>query len=210
MGVDKIILRAFLSTLLAIVSLIALMTAVLVLGFPSTLMHFSYDLGMDASSVWYGKRAYKRSGDIYYIAYATDVAIGMEDYEKIEFCGEKLLADDEFAHYCAEKNEQLPASVTMTYDQYVYGQVCVAMYEQDKKSEAVNRAFELTFQGENAAFPKNNAVVAVLYTAIGDKDGATVALIEGKMKQMQAQATLSAQDRAYFEQVLGLVDEQNG
>ncbi len=200
MGVEKIILKSFLSTLLAVVCLIAGMALVLVAAFPSTLMELSYALGMDASSVWYAKRAYKRSGDIYFIAYATDVAIGMGDYERIEYCGEKLLADDEFALYCAEKNESLPDSVSMTYEQYVYGQVCVAMYEQDKKADAVDRAFELT-----AGFPKNNAIVAVLYTAIGDKDSATVALIEGKMEELEG--TLSGTDKAYYEWVLFGGDE---
>lgn len=200
MGVDKIIIRSLLSTLLAIVCLIAGMALVLVAAFPSTLMEMSYNLGMDKSSIWYGKRAYKNNGDIYYIAFATDVAIGLGDYEKIEYCGEKFLADDEFESYCAEKNAELPESVTTTYEQYVYGQVCVAMYEQGKKQEAVDRAFALT-----SGFPNNNAVVAVLYTAIGDKDSATVALIKGKMEQMQS--TLSDTDRAYFERVLALVSE---
>ncbi len=200
MGVDKIILRAFLSTLLAVVCLIAGMALFLVAAFPSTLMELSYSLGMDSSSIWYAKRAYKRSDDIYFIAYATDVAIGMGDYEKIEYCGEKLLADNEFVCYCAEKNKSLPDSVSMTYEQYVYGQVCVAMYEQGKKADAVERAFELT-----SGFPKNNAVVAVLYTAIGDKDGATVALIKGKMEQTQG--TLNDTDRAYFEDVLARLSE---
>lgn len=200
MGVDKIVLRAFLSTLLAIVCLLAGMTLVLVAAFPSTLMELSYNLGMDSSSVWYAKRAYKRSDDIYFIAYATDVAIGMGDYEKIEYCGEKMLADDEFAAYCAEKNERLPESVSMTYDQYVYGQVCVAIYEQGKKADAVDRAFALT-----SGFPKNNAVIAVLYTAIGERDSATIAQIKGKMEQMQG--TLTDTDRAYFEWVLAGLSE---
>ena len=200
MGVDKIVLRAFLSTLLAIVILIAGMALVLVAAFPSTLMELSYDLGMDKSSIWYAKRAYKRSDDIYFIAFATDVAIGMGDCEKIEYCGEKMLADDEFAAYCAEKSESLPESVSMTYDQYVYGQVCVAIYEQGKKEDAVDRAFELT-----SGFPKNNAVVAVLYTAIGERDSATVALIKGKMEQMKS--TLTDTDGAYFEWVLSGLSE---
>ncbi|MBR2442642.1 MAG: hypothetical protein IKB20_06235 [Clostridia bacterium] len=200
MSVDKIVLRAFLSTLLAIVSLLAGMTLVLVAAFPSTLMELSYNLGMDSSSIWYAKRAYKHGEDIYFIAYATDVAIGIGDYEKIECCGEKMLADNEFAAYCAEKNESMSSSVSMTYDQYVYGQVCVAMYAQGKKTEAVNRAFELTM-----GFPNNNAVVAVLYTAIGEKDSATVAQIKGKMEQMQG--TLTDTDKAYFEWVLSGLSE---
>lgn len=202
MGVDKVILRAFLSTLAAIVLLFAFMLLALIGIYPSTMMEITYNLGMDSSSIKYAERAYKRSDDVYYIAYATEVAIGMDDHEKIESCGEKFIADEEFASYCEEKNGSLPDSVTMTYDQYVYGQVCVAKYEQDKKTEAVERAFELT----GDAFPQNNAVVAVLYTAIGDRDETTVTLIEGKMKQKQAQGTLSEGDKAYFEQVLALTN----
>ncbi|MBE7077915.1 MAG: hypothetical protein E7377_04340 [Clostridiales bacterium] len=202
MGVDKVILRSILSTLAAIAVLFAFMFVALIGLYPSTMMEITYDLGMDSSSIKYAERAYGRSNDVYYIAYATEIAIGMDDNEKISACGEKLIADDEFAVYCAQKNEILPEGVTMTYDQYVYGQVCVSKYKCGQKTEAVERAFELLCGG----FPKGNAVVAVLYSAMADGDSATVAEIEGRMKQISIE-NFSMEEKGYIEQVFAQISK---
>lgn len=196
MGVDKVILKAVLSTLAAVFLLFAFMFVALIGLYPATMMELTYDLGMDSSSIKYAKRAYNRSNDVYYMAYATEVAIGLNDYEKIEECGEKLIADDEFADYCATANESLPETATITYDQYVYGQVCVSKYEIGKKTEAVERAFELV----EGSFPRGNAVVAVLYSALGEEDSDTVTVIEGKMKQLSIE-NFSNEEKEYIKQV---------
>ena len=88
----------------------------------------------------------------------------------------------------------------MEYEEYVYGQVCVAKYENGNKAGAV----ELAFKNVAADFSQYNAVVAVLYTALGDNDATTVSMIKGKMEQEQNKA-LSQGDRAYFGWVLGLI-----
>lgn len=200
MAVDKVILRAFFSTLAAIALLIGFVILALVGIYPSTMMEITYDLGMDASSIKYAERAYEWSNDEYFMAYAMEVAIGSHNSEKIEYCGERLINDEDFAAYCAKENESLPEGVELTYELYVYGQVCVAKYENDKKTEAVERAFEWT-----VGFPRYNAVAAVLYSAIGDGDEATITMIKGKMEQVQT-VTLSAEDEAYFNEVLALVN----
>ncbi|MBO5411492.1 MAG: hypothetical protein J6A38_00190 [Clostridia bacterium] len=189
MGVDKIIWRAILSTLAAVVLLIMFLFVALVCFYPSTMMELTYKLGMDKQSIRFAERAYKRSDDVYYIAYATEVAIGIESYEKIDVCGEKFISDTEFEEYCLSENP--------TYKQYVYGQVCVAKYEREQKDEAVERAFELLEEG---AFPKNNAVVAVLLTALSENDGQTVAKIQIKMTELQGK--ISPTDKPYFDEIL--------
>lgn len=200
MGADKVILRAFLSTLTAIVLLFAFMLGMLVGFYPSTMMEITYDLGMDGSSIRFAERAYDWSDDEYFMAHAMEVAIGMGDTEKIEACGEKFIADDEFAEYCAKQNEKIPEEVELTYEQYVYGQVCVAKYENGNKTGAVERAFELL-----KGFPKDNAVAAVLYTALGDRDLETINLIREKMGQLQTD-TLSSQEKAEFDRVFALTE----
>ena len=80
MGVDKVILRAFLSTLAAFAILLLFMFAALTLVYPQTMMELTYSMGMESSSIHFAEQSYKRSNDVYYIAYATEVAIGEENY----------------------------------------------------------------------------------------------------------------------------------
>ncbi len=204
MSVDKVILRAFLSTLAAIVVLFVFMLALLIGIYPSTMMEITYDLGMESSCIKYAERAYDWSHNEYYMAYAMNVAIEADDYGNVVYCGEKLMSDENFAAYCAIETEKLPEGVSMTYDQYVYGQICVAEYGQGEKEKAVERAIALSLK--DGAFPQNNAVVALIYTALSAQDDATVSMIGEKMKQQQVD-TLSETDRAYYEQVLVLANE---
>lgn len=199
MGVDKVILRAFLNTLAAIGILILFLFAALCTFYPSTMMNLTYDLGMESASIHFAERAYKDSDDIYYIAYATEVAIGEGKNGKIDSCGERFIADGEFAEYCAARNAELGDNVSGTYEQYICGQVCIAKYCRGDKEDAVERAFE--WKGES--FTRNNAVVAVLITALQEQDVETAQLIKGKMEQMQA--NVSDTDKAYFDRTLALI-----
>lgn len=198
MRVDKVILKAFLSTLAAILLLFAFMFGVLAAAFPSTMMQLSYDFGKDASSIRYAERAYRWFDDTSYMVHALEVAIGSDNQEKIEQCGLIVVEDTEyFMQYCAEKDARLPDEISMTYEQYVYGKIAVAKYTQGKKDEAIEYAFS-TLQG---GFPQSNAVVTVLYTAHGVGDYETKNLIKGKMEQLQADG-FNDKDKAYFDSVL--------
>ncbi len=205
MRLEKIILRAVLSTLAAIAVLFTFMILTLCFIYPSTMMQITYNLGMDESSIKYATRAYNRSDAIEYIAHATEVAIGLEDNEKILSCGEQFIKDEEFADYCIRKNERFSASATVTgtYEQYIYGSVCVAEYKEGKKAESVTRAFDLIGQ----AYPINNAAAAVLASAIALQDTDTIALILEKMQGIAVE-TLSEQDRAYFEKMMMVINGQ--
>ena len=76
------------------------------------------------------------------------------------------------------------------------------MYEQDKQEEAVERAFDLT----GKAFPKNNAVVALVVTANKAGDTATLDKIKGKMEQLN-ESIPEGVDKAYLGEVLALVSK---
>ena len=202
MRVDKVILKAFISTLSAIVLLFAFMFSVLALAFPSTMMQLSYDFGRDKTSIRYAQRAYDWFDDTYYMAYAMEVAIGSDNQEMIEKCGEIVVEDDAyFTQYCAEKQAGLPASVTIQYKDYLYGKIAVAKYEQGKKEEAVNYAFDSL----NGAFPMDNAVEAVFYAAMRNTDQETVALMKGKMEQQAS--NIAEGDKAEFDKVLALMSK---
>ena len=90
MRIDRVIIRAALSTLAAIGVLFALLIAVMCLIFPQTMMQVTYDMGMDKLSVHFASVAYDRSGDAYYAAYATEVSIGANYDDTTEEFGEKL------------------------------------------------------------------------------------------------------------------------
>ncbi len=196
MRMDKVILRAALSTLAAIVALMLFMILALSLAFPSTLMTITYDLGMDASSVHYAERAYAQSGeDVYFIAYATEVAIGSDNYEKIESCGEKFIRDDEFAAYCQNRDEEIASKGG--YEQYVFGQVCLAKYRLGDKTEAVERAAELIA----GRFPQSNALAAVGMTALANGDTATALQVKTKMIEMST-TDFSDTDLEYYGKIL--------
>ena len=199
MRVDKVILRAAVSTLAAIAALLAVMLLALCFIFPSTMMRITYDMGMDGASIRYAKRAYDYTSDVYFIAFATEVAIGLGDYAQIETCGEKLIADEDFDAHCAQKNGLIESAGG--YEQYVFGQVCVAKYRQGEKTEAIEKAFALVGSG----FPQNNAVAAVLLTALSQEDGDTVQTVKEKMSEMDAGA-FSASDREYFDALLALAN----
>ncbi len=202
MRVDKVILKAFISTFSAIVLLFAFMFGVLALAFPSTMMHLSYDFGQDASSIRYAQRAYSWFDDTYYMAYAMEVAIGSDNQEMIEKCGEIVVEDDAyFTQYCAEKQAALPEGITTRYEDYLYGKIAVAKYEQGKKEEAVNYAFDSL----NGAFPLDNAVEAVFYAAMRNTDQATVVLMKGKMEQQAS--NIAEADKAEFDKMLALMSK---
>ena len=198
MRVDKVIWRAALFTLAAITALFALMLLVLCFLFPWTMMQVTYNLGMERSCIRNGKRAYNMSDEVSYIAFATDVAISEGEYERVVECGEMFLSDAEFDSYCAKHNEELPEGVGVTYDQYVYAQVSLAKYRLGDKEGAVLTAFDSL----DESFPKNNAVVAVLVTALGEEDDETVAMIREKMANVQS--AYSEADQTYFSEILDL------
>lgn len=200
MTLDKVIARAVLSTLIAIFTLFAFMFASLCLVYPSTMMQITQNMGMDSASIKYARRAYDRTGDIYYIAKATHTAIAVKDYKKIVSCGNQLIADDEFELFCEEKDVEMSAEKKdYSYEQQVYGMICVSEYKLGKKAEAVARAFELL----NGEFPRLNAVVALLFS-IENEDEWTYAEIKGKMGQIDVE-NLSEKDKAYFDEILALI-----
>ena len=204
MSVDKVILKAILSTLAAIGILIVFAFVVLVAGFPGTTMEMAYDLGMEKACIRNAKRAYKRTDDVYFIAYATKVSIATDNHDETLYCGKKLIQDDQFAKYCSDTDaenallaEQNKINVAFQYEQYIYGRICVAEYALGYTQEAVEDAFAYT-----TGFAQNNAVVAVYYAAKGADDNATVSKIGEKLIQVQTE-TFSAEEKVYYERVLG-------
>ena len=202
MRIDKVMLKAFISTFSAIILLFAFMFSVIALAFPSTMMELSYDFGRDETSIRYAQRAYNWFDDTYYMAYAMEVAIGSDNQEMIEKCGEIVVEDDQyFTQYCAEKQALLSDDM-MRYEDYLYGKIAVAKYIQGKKEESVNYAFDSLKGG----FPLDNAAVSVFYAAARNGDQETVNMIKGKMEEQQV-STFADGEKAEFDKVLALMSK---
>lgn len=199
MRIDRVIIRAALSTLGAIAVLLILMLSTLSIAFPQTMIKLSYDMGMDKLSVQFAARAYETSGKAYYAAYATEVAIGADDYASVETYGEKLVNDDEFGDYCKERDVVVDEQ-EISYAQYIYGEICVAKYRLGNTQQAVQSAWE--YIGNGTSFVKNNAMVALLLEMLGQKDLAAVQTVLGKMNEIQQSALADDTQRTYLSQLI--------
>lgn len=198
MSTDKIILKSILNTLLAILILFVFMFGMLIAFFPSTMMGITYSFGMDGASIYFAERSYNNSGDIYFISYATEVAIGCDDYAKVESCGEQFIADSGFDAYCTAKNCEIDTTGG-SYEQYVYVNVCLAKYQTVGGAKAAQSAIAWT-----EGFAPNNPMAAVLFTALEKGDAETVSIIRTEMEARQA--ALSAEDTEYFNGVYSLLN----
>ena len=189
MELDKVIVRAFLMTLAAICSLLVFIVLGLCAVFPATSMELAYDMGMGDSCIHFAERAYKSSHDVYFIAYATEVAIEEGETSKIVSCGEKLIGDEEFEGYCEAKST--------TYRQFIYGRIAVAKYQSGDKNGAV----ALACQSLQGAFPEGNALVAVLLASLTENDMDTVEIIKNQLNMM----SVEGDDAVYLQNTLAML-----
>ncbi len=197
MKMEKIVRDAVWKTLAAAAVLFALMLITLIAFFPVTMADMTYNLGMDKSSLSFSKRAYKSTKNIYHIGFAFDTAVRLDDEEEIIYCAEKLIDDKKFSTYCKDKTGNNPTS----YEQYVYGTLCIAVYEQDDKTAAVARAFEYT-----VGFPRNNAVIGLAVHASIKNDTQTLGLIKEKLQvKLEEDTSLSIGETEYLTDFLGKI-----
>ncbi len=185
MHVDKIIIRAACTTLAVIVTLFAFMTLALCFVFPSTMMQLTFDMGMNSASVKFARRAYEYSGEVYYAAFATEVAILDGDIGEVAACGKIFVNHEGFDEYCNQKNEKQPTGAAK-YEQYIYGQVYAAEYSTitttEKKAELLDRAFSSFAEG---TFPVGNAVVTIAVAAKKAEDAYVLNAIREKMNTVK-------------------------
>lgn len=179
MQIDKVVLRSILSTLAAIAVLFVGLMLTLILVFPSTMMGFTYDMGMDGASVYFAKSAYKRSGEVYYIAFATETAIGAKDVEAIEECAVELVENEDFGEYCQLQDEKLKAN-DGTYKNYIYSNLCLVVY--DSKGGEV--AARIAVEGAGNSFAKGNPISTVLVYAMTKSDRTTVETLYTAMQSI--------------------------
>lgn len=197
---DKVIIRTVLSTLCAIAVLCAVAFGLATWLYPSTMMKIAYELGDDPSAIRYAYRSYERTDELYYVAFAMEVAIGVDDYEEIEFYAELFTQDENFSKYC-EETDVKRGYETGTYAKYAYGQLVIAEYANGKKQEA----FDHAVASLNGGFSQNNAMVALLFATLEKGDWQTQSLIMVKMQAL-SETLPDGADKTYLDEILNLLN----
>ena len=208
MRLDKVVLRAVLSTLLGIFTLLFLLVLSSFCFFPSTLMEVSYNLGMDSHAEYYAYRSYKGSGELQYLVLAFDIANSEKDYEKIELYASKMVKDDEFSAYCKKIDKKMEGSEyedsLSAYEEYVYGCLYSAKFRLNKKTEAIEGAFTRVVEH----FPTNNSVMKVLLASLlkGDLESAEVILNRLNELKTNLPSTYDERDEEYLQEMINLAN----
>ena len=142
---------------------------------PQVMMQFTDYIGLEEASADYAYVAYQRSGEVEYIAHASEIAIRRSRDEVIILRLEEFMNDDQFAEYCsgADGEDAQPGG----YAQYIYGNYACALYRTGEKQEATDFAFSVNEE----SFPRNNAIVALVFEAISAKDKAQCAEISSRL-----------------------------
>ena len=200
MKLDKVIVRTVVNTLCAIA--ILCVSAVLFASFifPSTMMGISYKLGNDSGAMKYAYTSYTRTDEVAYIAYATEVAFGVDENEDIVYYGEQFIADKNFDEYCLQVDLQSGTSQG-AYRQYVYGRLVISEYSLGEKE----KAFSYALDAIGGKFVQNNAMVALLFESMVANDSAMVERVVGKMRELSA--TLDGEDADYLNSLLDAYDK---
>ena len=197
MKLDRVIIRTIVNTLCAIFVLCGLLFLSASLVFPSAMMGVAYKLGDDNGAMKYAYTAYSRTGYVDYIAFATDVALGVDNDEEIAYYGELFINDEKFLQYCSDTDE-LYGKPSGSYYKYVYGKVVVAFYELGE----TQKAFDYAMQSVSGGFEENNALVALFIQSLVRGDEQTAEKVESEF--VKVAPTLSEEMKAYLEELLAL------
>lgn len=197
---DKIVLKSVISTLCAIAILCGVAFGLAAWLYPSTMMKISYAVGNDVGAMRYAYRAYEATDELYYVAFATEVAIGMDEPKDVEYYADKFVSESEkFDAYCAEIDKK-NGYQDGQYKRYVCGRLVVAKYELGEVEEAKTYAFSTL----NGGFAENNAVVALLFAALQKNDVNTV---KGLVDDLKTLTVTGEKDVAYLNSLLAAFDK---
>lgn len=198
LGVNKIIWKSILATLVATLLLCSAAVFACVCFFPPTVMELSYNVGWDRTAMRYAEKSYERFGESYYAAFAMEIAVSEGMDEETEKYAAALVDCKDFNEFCV--NGGISGEGFGTYRQYAYSTLCLAKYRLGKGEEAV----EIAAESLNGKFPPNNSLAAVYLYAL--KDGETGVAEKAKEKLSAIdEAKLSEADRAYLSNIKNLV-----
>ena len=198
MQIDKVAWRAVVSTLCAIAVLCLCLFLVGAWAFPPTMMKISYETGNDKGAMKYAYRAYKTTGELHYLGFATRVAMGINDLDDVDYYGSALVASEGFEQYCLEIDEK-EGYEDGTYELYISTKLVVVKYSLGEKDEAK----EYAFNSLDGGFPQNNAVIALLFSAMQAGDTETESYI---VNELRAMTVANEVEQRYLNNILEAYD----
>lgn len=165
----KLIAKTAAITLGAIVVLALILLGMFSWFAPGIMVSITDSLGLDGACATYSISVYNRSGEIEDLAVAVERCYNIGDYQNTAELGARLLADEDFAQYCEQRDaaESSPLVVS-SYRQYAAGIVAESQYRTGNGTFALNTAFDAL----GDTFSYNNAVVMVGMVAIDSQDAA--------------------------------------
>lgn len=182
----KLILKTVALTLATIFASVAIILLLLSFSAPAAMAKFTGDIGLYNQSAFYDSLAYADGGGkIEYIAEAVNYSARTENYKKVIRYGTAFIEDERFEAYCREQEEwekENYGEISESYDQYVYGLICVAYYYEGQNQEAL----ELALSVNQTGFDRYNAATDLIREVIistgntGDKTFAKEILNELK------------------------------
>lgn len=152
-------------TVALIAAISALLAVIFVNACPKAVADMAKRTGNMELSLKYREKSYLKSEDYTELALLCEAAIECDDYKKTVAYAETFIASDKFIDYCDKKGGSYYGLITACYS--------IALYKSGEKLKGVDSAFSLT----KSLNDELNAVTAISYLAIDEKDGQTIALI---------------------------------
>lgn len=166
----KHVLKITAITVALIVAVSALFAVIFVNACPKAVADMTKRTGNNELSLKYREKSYLKSEDYTELALLCEAAIECDDYPKtVTYC-ETFIASDKFIDYSNNKGGNYYGLITACYS--------IALYETGEKLKGVESAFSLT----KSLSDELNAVTALSYLAIDDKDAQTINLIIAKLE----------------------------
>jgi len=203
----EIIVKAAVKTVIFLLVLLAIATAVLNFAFPQHMATFFEQIGNYSLAVRYSSQRYDATGEIDDLArtYQNSVLYGRQDY--IIKYGEKLIAFDGFESFCAEmdslsQNGEFSEHAT-GYKLYVYGNLCKAYASVGEYDNALLRANE---SNGDESFLSGNAYITLVIYAAQANDEEFAGLIKEDLLLIRTNLTEGSQDITVLDDMLEILE----
>lgn len=198
---NKVIFKTALKTLLAVLIALVAAAAILCLGFPQNVADICEKTGSYSAATVFASLRYTYTGDVNDLARCAEDSILSGNSVNIrKYCG-KLVAEEEFATVCEEKD----GAAVGFYRQYIYGNYAVALYNGGEKALAVETA-EAALNGVSG-FPEGNAYGSLAMAIVEARDAETANTVLEKIRNLSPSD--SEYEIKYYNAVLKVLGDIN-
>lgn len=202
---NRAIVKAAVTTVLALIVAGLVAIAVLNYGFPQHMATACERLGSYGEAAKYASRRYEKTGDLNDLVRVVEDSIYADRSDFIIEYGEELIASESFGEICAERDEDYKNTgygvYTASYKQYISGNVAAAYYAVGETDKAVELAF-----GANGSdsFANHNALMSlsILVADSGDREAAQK--IVAKLAEI---SPATEEEQTYLDDMVAILSE---